>query len=291
MTTRWKRITMRGTAVFVLLLAAACAKPAGDRADGSRSPGSTPSTGMAQDSTPVPDSALTEAGAALKGSVVPLATPKGEVRSYQVQPSGPGPFPGVVLVQEWWGLNHQIETVADRLAALGYAVIVPDLYHGHVANDAEKAHELSRGLTDESALNDLGAAVTNLRNSPTVGGRPVGIMGFCMGGRLSLLTALSGPPLNACVVFYGPPITDAALLQKLPCPLLASFGAEDEGIPPEAVKGFEEALKKAGKSVDIKIYENAGHAFMNDTRPSYRPEAAKDAWERVENFLAANLKS
>src|SRR5512140_1070809 len=225
------------------------------------------------------------------GSDITLHTPQGDVKAYVARPQGTGPFPGVIVVHEWWGLNPQIRGVADRLAAQGYVAIAPDLYHGRVAVDPEKAHELMRGVSAPAAVADLRAAAAELRASPQVGQKPVGILGFCMGGGLALQTALSGEPLQACAIFYGAPlVTDRTQLKKMPCPVLAMFGAEDEGLPADTVRAFQQALTDDGKKAEVKIYDKAGHAFMNETRPSYRPEAAADAWSRLQKFLADNLK-
>jgi carboxymethylenebutenolidase len=271
-------------AALALVVVTGCARK--DSATDNRQP-ATGDSAANPETSGAPD---TLAPAVPSGTMTSVRTERGDIQAYLARPEGTGPFPGVLLIHEWWGLNEQIKTTADRVARMGYVVIVPDLYHGQVASDAEKAHELHRGLTDESALVDLRAALAHMKSMEAVGGSPVGAMGFCMGGHLALVTALS-EPIQATVVFYGPPVTDRAQLDKLSGPLLGLFGAEDDGIPAETVKTFEENLKAAGKNVEIKIYDGAGHAFMNNERPSYRPEQASDAWSRVEAFFASHLKS
>jgi carboxymethylenebutenolidase len=224
------------------------------------------------------------------GALVDLKGTQSAVKAYLVKPAGKGPFPGIVVIQEWWGLNDQIRGVADRLAAQGYAAIAPDLYHGTATADPEKAHELMRGLDEKVALADLGAAIDFLRALPEVGKGRVGSVGFCMGGGLSLQLALHRQDLAGAVMFYGQPETDPALLKGAACPVLGLFGEEDQGIPPDKIEAMEKGLDEAGKGAEVKIYPKAGHAFFNETRPSYRPEAAADAWKRTLAFFQSRLK-
>jgi carboxymethylenebutenolidase len=197
----------------------------------------------------------------------------------------------VIVVQEGWGLNGQIRDVARRLAREGYAAIVPDLYHGQVAETAEAAHELSRALDEEQALADLAAAAAWLRASPRVGTRPIGVLGFCLGGGIALQFALHSPEPAAVVMFYGAPETDPAKLASLRAPLLGHFGAEDRGIPTSRVDAFREALAKAGRNADLRTYAGAGHAFMHEGLPSYHLDAARQAWARTLAFLQKTLRS
>jgi carboxymethylenebutenolidase len=218
----------------------------------------------------------------LKGSREPFA-------GYLAEPKGKGPFPAVVVVIEWWGLNDQIKGVADRLAAEGYVALVPDLYYGKVTADPEKAHELMRGLDEKVAVKDLSSAVGYLRSLPEVGSSKVGSIGFCMGGGVSLRLALAGAGLSGAVMFYGQPETDPAALKSVSCPVLGLFGAEDQGIPTEKVEEMAKQLNQVGKGAEVKTYPGAGHAFFNETRPSYNQAAAEDAWKRTLAFFKANL--
>jgi carboxymethylenebutenolidase len=206
-------------------------------------------------------------------------------------PAGKGPAAAVVVVHEWWGLNGQIREVARRISQQGYVAIVPDLYHGRVASDPEMAHELSRGVEEDVALSDLDAAVTWLRAQSRVGTRRIGIVGFCMGGGLAQRMALHSGEIAATVMFYGSPETDPAKLIALKAPLQGHFGAEDQGITADKVEALKAGLAKAGKPVDIYVYAGAGHAFMNDSRPSYHADAARQAWARTLAFFQKNLKS
>ena len=199
--------------------------------------------------------------------------------------------PCVVICHEWWGLNDQIRGIARRLAQQGYIAVVPDLYHGQVATDPELAHELSRALEDKVVYGDLDATIDWLRAQPPTVKSRIGVMGFCMGGGLSMGLALRRSGLTAAVMFYGVPETEPAEIQKLGPPLLAHFGAADKGILPARADDLRSALKRAGKTGEVYVYPGAGHGFMNETRPSYHADAARQAWARTLAFLQRNLKS
>jgi carboxymethylenebutenolidase len=196
----------------------------------------------------------------------------------------------VIVVHEWWGLNGQIRDVARRLAGQGYVAIVPDLYHGKVADDPELAHTLMRGLDEDRALVDLDDATRWVRAQSRTAKSRLGVVGFCMGGRLSELFALHEPTVVAAVMFYGRPETNPAKLSSLKGPLQGHFGAEDQGIPPDSASALRNALKTAGKKGEIYVYPGAGHAFMHEGRQSYHAESARQAWERMLAFLKKNLK-
>lgn len=222
---------------------------------------------------------------------VSIGTGPNATAAFVAYPSGKGAGPAVVVVHEWWGLNGQIRDVARKLAAQGYVAIVPDLYHGKVASDAEQAHILVRGLEDERVFADLDAAIARLRAEPRVGAKSrIGILGFCMGGAYTLGEALRRQDLAVAVMFYGPPETESAKLAALSAALQAHFGGADDGIPAERVEAFRTGLAKAGKSAEVFVYPTAGHAFMNETRPSYHAEAARQAWTRTVAFLQKHLK-
>ncbi len=201
-----------------------------------------------------------------------------------------GKSPGLVVVHEWWGLNDQIKGVAGSLAEKGYAAIVPDLYGRKVATEGALAHELSRGLEDGKVVKTLRAAVAALRADASVDRERIGIIGFCMGGKYALLTALEEDALSASVVCYGSVVTDSEGLKRLRCPVLGVFGEKDNGIPPSMAKTFEEAAKKAGKDVACRIYEKVGHAFLNEAKEGYKPDVAERAWRDIHEFLAKHLR-
>ncbi|MFZ0214200.1 MAG: dienelactone hydrolase family protein [Candidatus Acidiferrales bacterium] len=213
------------------------------------------------------------------------------VTSYLALPRSGGQHPAIIVIHEWWGLNDWVRQQADQFADQGFVALAVDLYRGQVATDAEAAHELSRGLAQDRAIGDLEAAFTYLASRHDVEANKIGVVGWCMGGGYSILLAQNEPKLAACAVNYGALPTDPANIAKIKAPVLGNFGAEDRGIPPAAVNAFAAAMKADGKSVDVKIYDGAGHAFENpDNTAGYRPEAAKDAWNRMLAFFNATLQ-
>jgi carboxymethylenebutenolidase len=206
-------------------------------------------------------------------------------------PKGKGPFPALVVIHEWWGLNDWVKEQAAKLADQGYVALAIDLYRGKVATTPEEAHELMRGVPDDRAARDLHAAVDFLKGQSDVKPDHIGSIGWCMGGGYSLDLALQEPTLAATVINYGHLATDPGEMQKINAPILGIFGGQDRGISPEDVKKFEEQLKGAGKKVEIHIYPDAGHAFENPNNTAgYRAQDAADAWKRTVVFLAENLK-
>lgn len=227
----------------------------------------------------------------VKGEMISYKSGTETISGYLATPPGAGLHPGLVVIQEWWGLNDWIKEQARRFASQGYVALAPDLYRGKVATDPSMAHELSRGLPDDRALRDLKAAFDYLRSRKDVKKSAIGSVGWCMGGGLSLKLALNQPELRACVVNYGALPTDSAAIARITAPVLGNFGAEDQGIPPAAVNAFEKEMRGQKKWIDIKIYPGAGHAFENpNNRQGYREEAARDAWNRMIKFLNENLK-
>lgn len=216
-----------------------------------------------------------------------------------------GTHPGVVLLPDVRGIYEHFRELGRRLAAEGFAVLVADLYRRTgrpTLTDPASAMRWIAELDDRIVMDEIRAAVAFLRGHPAVGGQPVGILGFCMGGQYTLLAACSVPGLAAAVSFYGmiryAPGLDPAkkphapldIAADLRCPLLGLYGAEDPLIPLEDVRAFEEAARRSGRAVEFRVYPGAGHAFLNDTQPErYRPEAAADAWRRAVAFLRSHL--
>jgi carboxymethylenebutenolidase len=206
-------------------------------------------------------------------------------------PEGKGPFPGIIVIHEWWGLNDWVKEQASKLADQGYAALAIDLYRGKVATTPDEAHELMRGVPEDRANRDLHAAFQYLQSNPNLKKDRIGSMGWCMGGGYSLDVALQEPTLAADVINYGHLAADPDTLKKINAPILGIFGAQDRGIPPEDVRKFEQQLKALGKKVEITIYPDAGHAFENpNNKDGYRPKDAQDAWNKMVNFLARTLK-
>jgi carboxymethylenebutenolidase len=206
-------------------------------------------------------------------------------------PTGKGPFPAIIVIHEWWGLNDWVKEQASKLADQGYVALAVDLYRGKVADTPDLAHELMRGVPEDRASRDLHAAFDFLASQPNVKKDRIGSIGWCMGGGYSLDVALVEPTLAANVINYGHLASDPVELKKINAPILGNFGGQDRGIPPEDVRKFQQTLQQLGKKVDIKIYPDAGHAFENpNNKQGYRADDAADAWKRTIDFLAANLK-
>jgi len=213
------------------------------------------------------------------------------ISGFLALPDTSGRHPGIVAIHEWWGLNDWVKEEVEKLSDQGYVVLAVDLYRGKVATDPNEAHELMRGLPQDRAIRDMKAAFDYLAARKDVIPSKVGSIGWCMGGGLSLQLAIHEPRLAACVVNYGALPTDNADIQKITAPLLGNFGAEDRGITPDNVRAFEKAMKADGKSIDVKIYDGAGHAFENpNNKDGYRPDATADAWSRITAFYAKTLK-
>lgn len=206
-------------------------------------------------------------------------------------PSGKGPFPALIVIHEWWGLNDWVKEQASRFADEGYMALAVDLYRGKVATSGDMAHELMRGVPEDRAKRDLKAAFDFLASQPNVKKERIGSVGWCMGGGYSLNVALNEPALAAAVINYGHLATDSAALKNINAAILGNFGGQDRGIPPEDVKKFQRALEGLGKKADIKIYPDAGHAFENpNNKQGYRADDAADAWKRTVDFLSRTLK-
>lgn len=212
-----------------------------------------------------------------------------EVSAYLAMPEGRGPFPSIILVHEWWGLNDWIRGNADDFARRGYAALAVDLYRGKSTASAEEAHELMRGLPEGRAARDLKAAAAYLRSRADVQREKIGAIGWCMGGGYALMAAMNVKGLAGAVVCYGRLVSEPAEIKSIGAPILGIFGGEDRGIPVESVKAFEKSAAKAGKKVTMEVYPSAGHAFMNPGNKGYRPEEAADAWRKIHAFFAARL--
>lgn len=212
------------------------------------------------------------------------------IPGYLAKPAGSGPWPGLIVIQEWWGLDPQTKSIADRFAKAGYLSFAPDLYHGELARlgDNEKAMTLTQKYAPGAGA-ELQKVYDALKSHPDCTGK-VGSVGFCFGGRMSLVLGASRP-LDALCTFYGGGMQQVFdQLGSLKSPVLGLFGDQDQSIPVGTVAEFDQLLDRVGVEHEVIVYPNAGHAFFRDGDPNtYRPEAAKDAWERVTKFLATNL--
>jgi carboxymethylenebutenolidase len=215
------------------------------------------------------------------------------VQAYVVEPAHTQNAPGIVVIQEWWGLDDEIKNVANRLAKAGYRALVPDLYRGKLALEANEAEHLMNGLNfGDAASQDIRGAVQYLK---ATGSAQVAVTGFCMGGALTVLSAGLVPECDATVVWYGyPPLeyVDAKAIKK---PMLAHWALQDEFFSIAGVDQLEQQLKAAGVNYDFQRYD-AKHAFANPKSDSrhlpplqYNLAAADLAWERTISFLKSNL--
>jgi len=224
----------------------------------------------------------------ITSSGVEFAANGGTGPGYLSRPQSDGQYPGIVLIQEWWGIDDHIKDVTNRFAGEGYAVLSPDLCHGEVTSEPSEAMKLIQGMDRDRATKELNGAVAYLKSQPFCNGK-VGIIGYCMGGGLSISTACSNSDLDACVVYYGGHPDPLDLVENMGCPLLGIYAEHDERVT-SGVADLQEALDRHGKQYDVRVYPGTQHAFFNDTRPEiYNAEASKDAWERTLAFFSANL--
>jgi carboxymethylenebutenolidase len=229
------------------------------------------------------------------GRTIEYKRPDGQsVAGYLAEPAGGIAAPGIVVIQEWWGVNDQIRGVADKLAAAGYRALVPDLYRGQVALEANEAQHLMEGLDfGVAAGQDVRGAVQYLKAS---GSAKVAVTGFCMGGALTVLAAVNVPEADACVVWYGYPPLEYVDAAKIKAPLMGHWALSDTAFPIAKVAELEKKLNDAHVKFEFHRYQ-AKHAFANETADSkkleflkYDPAAAELAWRRTMEFLASHLK-
>ena len=226
----------------------------------------------------------------LSGRMVSFEVQGKSNSGYLAVPSGAGPWPGVVAIQEWWGLDDHIKSIADRLAGAGFVTIAPDLYNGQVATEPDEARKLRMALVWDEALAVIQGAINFLVGHDQVSPRKVGVVGFCMGGGLTWHAAAKLSQVGATAPFYGggPEMTDEEVA-RIKTPVLAIFGELDQGVSPQVANQRAAQMDKAGITHETIIYPKAQHAFFNDTRAAYQPEAAADAWQRLVAFFNKNL--
>ncbi len=225
----------------------------------------------------------------MAGQLIEFSSNGGTARGYLATPEG-GRGPGVIVLQEWWGLVPHIEDVADRFAREGFVALAPDLYHGRTTTSPDEAGKLMMALNIEQTEKDLRVAVEYLLSHEATAGETLGTVGFCMGGVLSLYAASKNERVGACVVFYGIHPKVEPDFAALRAPVLGLYAERDQSVPPAAVRDLEAELKKRGKSVEMHIYPGTDHAFFNDTRPEvYDADGAADAWRRTTEFFRRHL--
>jgi len=212
--------------------------------------------------------------------------------AFIAEPDDNARHPGIVLIQEWWGIEPHIRDLAQKLAAEGFIVGVPDLFHGKIAtepNDAQKMVMMISSNVDRATREIIGALDT-LKAMPNVEPKKLGLMGFCVGGFLTFVVASRYPDLGAVVPFYGagydPTPEDVA---KVTAPVLACYGSRDGSISTKQIQKIERMYKEAGKDITVKVYD-AGHAFLNPDHGMGNEKAAAEAWPLAIKFLKEKLK-
>ncbi|HEY7414394.1 MAG TPA: dienelactone hydrolase family protein, partial [Ktedonobacteraceae bacterium] len=203
------------------------------------------------------------------------------------QPDDSAKHPGLVLIQEWWGIEPHITDLAQKLATEGFIVAVPDLYHGQVATEPDDAQRMMMMLREniEKAVKEIIGTLDTVKNMPNVEPKKLGLIGFCMGGFLTYTVAERYPDLAAAVAFYGAgykPTPESAA--KVTAPVLAIYGSQDESVSSSDIQHIEKTYKDAGKDITVKTY-NAGHAFINPMHGAGNEQAAAEAWPLAVQFL------
>jgi len=213
------------------------------------------------------------------------------IAGYLATPAAPGKYPALVVIHDDWGLTDWIKEQTRKLAGQGYVALAVDLYRGQTAYDPALAYDLMIGTPQDRALRDLEAAIHLLYARPDVVKEKMGAIGWSAGGKWSLQLAVTDPFLAACVSNYGSVPTDPADIQKINAPVLGIFGADDHSVAATDAYAFEDAMKNAHKSIDLKIYRHAGHDFENSgNRLGFNEDATADAWRRTVAFLDQHLK-
>lgn len=240
----------------------------------------------------------------MPASWVDITGANGSMEGYLTRPEEDGNYPAVLVIQEIWGVNSHIQSVVDRLPALGYVGLAPAMFHREGPMTTGLHEELQTAIarmqrcTDQNIVSDVNAAASYLKSQPFVQGNKIGIVGFCYGGRVSYLAACNIADLSASVVFYGggignalgegaPPLEQTA---NINCPVLGLFGDDDANPTPEDVESIDAEMNKHGKTHEFHSYAGAGHGFHCEARSSYREGAAKDAWAKAVAWFDQHLK-
>jgi carboxymethylenebutenolidase len=227
------------------------------------------------------------------GEIVEFPSNGHSASGYLATPES-GSGPGVIVIQEWWGLVPHIKDVCDRFAAEGFVALAPDLYHGQTTTEPDEAGKLMMALNIEQAGKEMGGAVDYLLGLDAVSSAGVGVIGFCMGGGLALVLATQRPDaVVACAPFYGliPWENAQPDYSKLQAKVRGHFAEQDAFFGPEQAKRLEQQLKDLGKDAELLVHPGVDHAFFNDTRPEvHHPEEAKKAWDDTIAFFREHLR-
>jgi carboxymethylenebutenolidase len=224
----------------------------------------------------------------MPGTMVDFPSNGGTTKGYLATPAS-GKGPGILVIQEWWGLVRHIKNVCDRFAAEGFTSLAPDMYHGQSASEPDGAGKLFMALNIAQAEKDLRGAATYLARQSS--SQKLGAVGFCMGGQLALFAATVNANVGATVNFYGIHPNVKPDYSKLSGPVLGLFAEKDSFVTPQTARDVDAAIKKAGKSSEIHIYPNVDHAFFNDENATaYHKPSADDAWRRTIGFFRQHVK-
>ena len=225
----------------------------------------------------------------MAGEMVRFPSNGSEAEGYLAKPAS-GKGPGLVVIQEWWGLNDNIKGIADRFAGEGFVALAPDLYHGQVTSEPDEAGKLMMAMKLEEAARELTGAVDYLAGSDATTGDKLGCVGWCMGGGLSLYLATLKPQIGACVIYYGVLPGVQPDFSKIQAAVLGHYAENDAWASPAAARDLEMKLKSLGKDVEFHIYPGTEHGFFNDTRPEvHKPDASNQTWERTIAFYRKHL--
>lgn len=226
----------------------------------------------------------------MAGEMVKFPSNGQEAEGYLAKPAS-GSGPGVVVIQEWWGLVPHIKDICDRLAGEGFVALAPDLYHGESTAEPDEAGKLMMALKMDQAAKDMSGSVDYLAGLDAAAGDKVGCVGYCMGGGLSLYLSSLKSQIGACVVYYGVLPGAQPDLSKVQAPVLGHYAEKDQFASPASARELENKLKSLGKQVEFHIYPDTDHAFFNDTRPDvHDADASKQSWERTLAFFREHLR-
>jgi len=229
-------------------------------------------------------------------SSIRFPTGAGDAMGFLAWSEDTAALPGLIVLQEFWGLNEHIKDVTERLASEGFAALAPDMYDGRVTTDPTEARQWLMALDPAEGLQKMNGAVEHLKSTANVDKEKIGVIGFCMGGRLTYLAAAHhANDVKAAVPYYGGGITmgnpsPLSRTGEIKCPMYLFFGAKDQLIPMDQVGQINTELTTKKVPFQMKIYPEAGHGFFCDERGSYHEASAKDAWEKTKSFFAQHLK-
>ncbi len=209
---------------------------------------------------------------------------------FLARPEGDGPYPGVIVIQEWWGLNDNIKDIARRFAQEGFAAFAPDLYHGRVTREPDQAQKMMMTLDMPLAARELVKATEYLAAQEYIGNRGIGATGFCMGGGLAMRLACESPLIKAVAPFYGFPPEPIDIIQNLGAKAFVVFAEHDDWIGPAVRDKLQQALMEHNKQYEMKVYPGTHHGFFRDVdNPQHDAAASRDAWERMLKLFGENL--